>query len=147
MKTPVQSDRDLRFIARAVQLAKRGLYTTKPNPRVGCVVVQGDEIVGEGWHERAGESHAEIHALSAAGGRAKGSEVFVSLEPCAHAGRTGPCAQALVDAGVSRVVAAMIDPNPQVAGRGIEMLRSAGIAAEVSQQDAARQSSMVFVKG
>ena len=135
MNTPDHSDRDLRFIARAVELAKRGLYTTKPNPRVGCVVVQGDEIVGEGWHERAGESHAEIHALSAAGDRAKGSEIFVSLEPCAHAGRTGPCAQALVDAGVSRVVAAMIDPNPQVAGRGIEMLRSAGIAAEISEQD------------
>jgi|TARA_B100002052_G_scaffold34744_1_gene26789 diaminohydroxyphosphoribosylaminopyrimidine deaminase/5-amino-6-(5-phosphoribosylamino)uracil reductase len=135
MNTPDQMDRDHRFMTRAVELAKRGLYTTKPNPRVGCVVVQGDEIVGEGWHERAGEPHAEIHALSDAGERAKGSEVFVSLEPCAHSGRTGPCVQALVDAGVSRVVAAMIDPNPQVAGRGIEMLRTAGIAAEISQQD------------
>ena len=135
MSAPIQSDRDHRFIARAVDLAKKGLYTTKPNPRVGCVVVRGDEIVGEGWHERAGESHAEIHALSAAGERAKGSEVFVSLEPCAHTGRTGPCAEALVDAGVKRVVAAMIDPNPQVGGRGIEMLRSAGIAADISEKD------------
>jgi len=135
MSAPIQSDRDHRFIARAVDLAKKGLYTTKPNPRVGCVVVRGDEIVGEGWHERTGQSHAEIHALSAAGERAKDSEVFVSLEPCAHTGRTGPCAQALVDAGVKRVVAAMIDPNPQVAGRGLEMLRSAGIAAEISEKD------------
>ena len=135
MSMPIQSDRDHRFIARAVDLAKKGLYTTKPNPRVGCVVVRGDEIVGEGWHERAGESHAEIRALSAAGERAEDSEVFVSLEPCAHTGRTGPCAEALVDAGVKRVVAAMIDPNPQVAGRGIEMLRSAGIAAEISEKD------------
>ncbi|HCX86947.1 MAG TPA: bifunctional diaminohydroxyphosphoribosylaminopyrimidine deaminase/5-amino-6-(5-phosphoribosylamino)uracil reductase RibD [Gammaproteobacteria bacterium] len=128
-------DRERRFLERAVELAENGLYTTKPNPRVGCVVALGEEIVGEGWHQRAGEAHAEIHALSAAGSRAKGAEVFVSLEPCAHTGRTGPCAQALIDAGVKRVVTAMVDPNPQVAGKGLEMLSAAGIDAEVSEDD------------
>jgi len=135
MTASTLSDRDHRFVARAVALAKHGLYTTKPNPRVGCVVIQGEEIVGEGWHERAGEAHAEIRALSAAGNRAKGAEVFVSLEPCAHTGRTGPCARALIDAGVKRVVAAMVDPNPQVAGKGLEMLNSAGIDAQLAEDD------------
>jgi len=135
MSTQNISDRERRFLERAVELAKNGLFTTKPNPRVGCVVTKGDEIVGEGWHERAGEAHAEIHALTASGSRAKGAEVFVSLEPCAHTGRTGPCAQALTDAGVKRVVAAMVDPNPLVAGKGLDMLRAAGIDAEVSKDD------------
>ena len=135
MNASTLSDRDHQFVARAVDLAKNGLYTTKPNPRVGCVVVQDEEVVGEGWHERAGEAHAEIHALSVAGNRAKGAEVFVSLEPCAHTGRTGPCVTALIEAGVKRVVAAMVDPNPQVAGKGLEMLNSAGIVAQVSQDD------------
>ena len=135
MTTITLSDRDHRFVARAVDLARNGLYTTKPNPRVGCVVVQDEQIVGEGWHERAGEAHAEVHALSVAGTRAKGAEVFVSLEPCAHTGRTDPCADALVKAGVKRVVAAMVDPNPQVAGKGLELLKSAGIDVQVSQDD------------
>ncbi len=121
---------DHRHMARALQLAARGLYTTDPNPRVGCVLVRGGEVVGEGWHERAGEPHAEIHALRAAGGQARGATAYVSLEPCAHHGRTPPCAEALIDAGVARVVAAMEDPNPQVAGQGLRMLRGAGIEAE-----------------
>src|SRR3954462_7939318 len=105
---------DNEFMARALELAANGLYTTTPNPRVGCVIVRDGEIVGEGWHERAGEAHAEVHALRAAGARAQGASAYVTLEPCAHRGRTPPCAEALVDAGVSRVVAAMVDPNPLV---------------------------------
>ncbi|TCS72359.1 diaminohydroxyphosphoribosylaminopyrimidine deaminase/5-amino-6-(5-phosphoribosylamino)uracil reductase [Sulfuritortus calidifontis] len=118
-------------MARALRLAARGLYTTMPNPRVGCVIVKDGRVVGEGWHERAGEPHAEIHALRAAGAAARGATVYVSLEPCSHHGRTPPCANALIDAGVARVVAAMRDPNPQVAGNGIELLTLAGVRAEV----------------
>ena len=125
---------DHKMMARALQLAEQGLYSTMPNPRVGCIVVQDNEgapeIVGEGWHIRAGEAHAEIHALKAACTRAKGATAYVTLEPCSHFGRTPPCAEALVEAGVKRVVAAMLDPNPQVAGRGMERLRQAGIQAE-----------------
>jgi diaminohydroxyphosphoribosylaminopyrimidine deaminase / 5-amino-6-(5-phosphoribosylamino)uracil reductase len=117
-------------MARALELARRGLQTTHPNPRVGCVIVQGGEIVGEGFHERAGGPHAEIVALAQAGARARGADVYVSLEPCCHAGRTGPCTEALKAAGVGRVIAAMEDPNPQVAGQGLAALRAAGIAAE-----------------
>ncbi len=128
MITPTQlTDRDRDLMNQAVALARKGLYTTKPNPKVGCVIVQDHTIVGEGWHEKAGEPHAEVHALRNAGARARGAEVFVSLEPCAHQGRTGPCAQALIDAGVQRVVSAMGDPNPKVAGRGHRMLEQAGI--------------------
>ncbi|MDP6029418.1 MAG: bifunctional diaminohydroxyphosphoribosylaminopyrimidine deaminase/5-amino-6-(5-phosphoribosylamino)uracil reductase RibD [Arenicellales bacterium] len=128
MITPTQlTDRDSDLMSQAVALARKGLYTTKPNPRVGCVIIQDHTIVGQGWHEKAGEPHAEIHALRNAGVRARGAEVFVSLEPCAHQGRTGPCAQALIDAGVQRVVSAMGDPNPKVAGRGHRMLEQAGI--------------------
>lgn len=115
------------MMARALQLAERGLWTTSPNPRVGCVLVRGDEIVGEGWHEKAGEPHAEVHALRAAGERARGATAYVTLEPCSHHGRTPPCAEALVAAGVSRVVAAMTDPNPLVAGKGLALLKAAGI--------------------
>lgn len=122
-------------MARALRLAERGLATTTPNPRVGCVIVQpdgqGGRVVGEGWHERAGWPHAEIHALRTAGHQARGATVYVSLEPCSHHGRTPPCADALIDAGVTRAVAAMADPNPQVAGRGIELLTLAGVRAEV----------------
>ena len=118
------------FMARALTLARRGLYTTDPNPRVGCVLVKRRQIVGEGYHVRAGEPHAEIHALSDAGGAAKGATAYVTLEPCAHHGRTGPCAQALVDAGVKKVVAAMQDPHAAVAGKGFAMLREAGIEVE-----------------
>ena len=115
------------MMARALQLAERGLWTTSPNPRVGCVLVQAGKIVGEGWHEKAGEPHAEVHALRAAGNRARGATAYVTLEPCSHTGRTPPCAEALIAAGISRVVAAMTDPNPLVAGQGLAMLRVAGI--------------------
>lgn len=118
---------DHAMMARALRLAERGAYTTKPNPMVGSVIAHGEEIVGEGWHERAGEPHAEVHALRAAGERAKGATAYVTLEPCAHTGRTGPCADALIAAGVSRVIAAMRDPFPQVDGAGFDKLRAAGI--------------------
>lgn len=118
---------DHQFMSRAIQLAQKGLYTTMPNPRVGCVIVRDGVVVGEGFHERAGEPHAEVHALRAAGERARGATAYVSLEPCSHFGRTPPCAQALIDAGVGRVVAAMVDPNPEVSGRGMTMLSEAGI--------------------
>jgi len=127
---------DSRHMARALQLAARGLFTTTPNPRVGCVIVRGDTVVGEGWHERAGTPHAEIHALNAAGAAARGATAYVTLEPCSHHGRTPPCAEALVNAGVARVVAAMKDPNPLVAGGGIDMLTLAGITAEVGLMEA-----------
>ncbi len=123
-------------MARALQLAAHGLFTTSPNPRVGCVIVKDGLVVGEGWHQRAGTPHAEIHALKAAGNAARGATVYVTLEPCSHHGRTPPCAEALIDAGVSRVVAAMRDPNPLVAGGGITMLTLAGIVAEVGLMEA-----------
>ncbi|HET8882168.1 MAG TPA: bifunctional diaminohydroxyphosphoribosylaminopyrimidine deaminase/5-amino-6-(5-phosphoribosylamino)uracil reductase RibD, partial [Solimonas sp.] len=117
-------------MARALRLAERGRHTTHPNPRVGCVVVNDGEIVGEGAHLRAGEPHAEVHALRAAGERARGADLFVTLEPCAHHGRTPPCADALVAAGVRKVWVASVDPNPKVAGGGIAKLRAAGIDVE-----------------
>ncbi|RUR42324.1 bifunctional diaminohydroxyphosphoribosylaminopyrimidine deaminase/5-amino-6-(5-phosphoribosylamino)uracil reductase RibD [Vreelandella populi] len=130
------SEADHHYMARALQLAGQGLYTTDPNPRVGCVIVQQPPgqpecIVGEGFHLRAGEPHAEIHALDAAGEHAKGATAYVTLEPCSHTGRTGPCAVALANAQVARVVVAMVDPNPQVSGRGIELLKAAGIEVDV----------------
>lgn len=121
---------DRRLMARAVQLAARGLYTTEPNPRVGCVLAKDGQIVGEGWHVRAGEGHAEVNALAQAGDAAQGATAYVTLEPCSHVGKTPPCADALVKAGVSRVVAAMQDPNPQVAGQGLARLRAAGISVD-----------------
>ncbi len=121
---------DHRFMARAIRLADRGKWTTMPNPRVGCVIVLDGEVVGEGWHEWAGEAHAEIHALNRAGNKARGATAYVSLEPCSHYGRTPPCAEALIKAGVNKVVAAMQDPNPSVAGRGLTMLKNAGIEVQ-----------------
>ncbi len=118
---------DTEYMQRALRLAERGLYTTDPNPRVGCVIVKDNVIVGEGWHRYAGEPHAEILALQQAGDQAAGSSVYVTLEPCSHHGKTPPCAHALVNAGVARVIAAMQDPNPEVAGNGFEFLRQHGI--------------------
>lgn len=119
---------DYRHMARALQLAACGLCTTSPNPRVGCVLVKNDEVIGAGWHARAGQAHAEVHALQQAGNRARGATAYVTLEPCSHHGRTPPCADALIAAGVVRVVAAMRDPNPKVAGAGLARLQTAGIA-------------------
>lgn len=119
---------DARHMARALELARKGVYSTHPNPRVGCVIVRDGETVGEGWHVQAGGPHAEVHALRQAGDRARGATAYVTLEPCSHHGRTPPCADALVAAGVARVVVAMQDPNPKVAGQGLERLRQAGIA-------------------
>lgn len=118
---------DAHYMARALELARNGLYTTHPNPRVGCVIVRDGQIVGEGWHVRTGEPHAEVHALRAAADKARGATAYVTLEPCSHYGHTPPCADALVSAGVARVVAAMQDPNPDVAGRGMQRLAQAGI--------------------
>lgn len=127
---------DHRYMARALQLAARGLYTTTPNPRVGCVIVKNNEIVGEGWHQRAGTAHAEIHALQMAAEAARDATVYITLEPCSHHGRTPPCVGALIQAGVARVVAAMNDPNPLVAGQGIQTLTLAGLRAETGLMEA-----------
>ncbi len=124
------AERDRRAMSRALELAVRGLHTTHPNPRVGCVIMQGDRTVGEGWHEWTGEAHAEVAALRAAGSAAAGATAYVTLEPCSHHGRTPPCAHALIDARLSRVVFAMQDPDPRVSGRGAEQLRRAGIRVE-----------------
>src|SRR5262245_25286894 len=118
---------DHRHMAHALQLAERGLYTTSPNPRVGCVIARGKVVAGEGWHERAGGPHAEVNALAAAGSKARGATAYVTLEPCVHQGRTGPCVPALIEAGVERVVAAMQDPNPLMRGKGVAALKEAGI--------------------
>jgi diaminohydroxyphosphoribosylaminopyrimidine deaminase/5-amino-6-(5-phosphoribosylamino)uracil reductase len=137
---------DSSMMARALQLAERGLWTTSPNPRVGCVLFRAGEIVGEGWHEKAGEPHAEVHALRAAGERARGATAYVTLEPCSHHGRTPPCAEALIAAGVTRVVAAMTDPNPLVAGKGLSMLQAAGIeTASGLMENEARELNIGFV--
>lgn len=119
---------DREYMARALALAARGLYTTDPNPRVGCVVVGDGRVLGEGWHVRAGEPHAEVLALRAAGAEAAGATLYVTLEPCGHTGRTPPCADAVIASKIARVVCAGVDPNPRVAGGGLERLRAAGIA-------------------
>lgn len=135
------------YMQRAIELAHLGLYSTHPNPRVGCLIINQGRIVGEGWHSIAGQSHAEIHALRQAGSSAKGAIVFVTLEPCCHFGSTPPCADALIRAGVSRVVIAMTDPNPKVAGQGIRRLLDAGIVVECGVlEQQARQLNRGFIK-
>jgi diaminohydroxyphosphoribosylaminopyrimidine deaminase/5-amino-6-(5-phosphoribosylamino)uracil reductase len=132
-------------MAHALRLAERGLFATQPNPRVGCVVARGEQIVGAGWHRRAGGPHAEVFALREAGEAARGATAYVTLEPCAHFGRTPPCADALVAAGVARVVIAAEDPFPRVAGKGIEKLRAAGIAVETGLlREPARELNIGF---
>lgn len=118
---------DIRHMAQALRLARRGLNTASPNPRVGCVVVSEGVVIAEGWHRRAGEPHAEAVALETLGGSARGATAYVSLEPCSHTGRTPPCSDALIKAGITRVVCATEDPNPRVAGAGLAKLRAAGI--------------------
>jgi diaminohydroxyphosphoribosylaminopyrimidine deaminase/5-amino-6-(5-phosphoribosylamino)uracil reductase len=127
---PNYSNQDHAFMARAIALTERGRNTATPNPSVGCVIVKDGKVVGEGWHEKAGEAHAEVRALAAAGANAQGATIYVSLEPCAHQGRTPPCADALIEAKVARVVAALEDPNPLVHGSGATRLRDAGIRVE-----------------
>jgi diaminohydroxyphosphoribosylaminopyrimidine deaminase/5-amino-6-(5-phosphoribosylamino)uracil reductase len=129
------------FLERAVELAERGRGTTHPNPVVGAVVVQGAEIVGEGWHERKGEPHAEVHALRAAGDRARGATMYVSLEPCARHGSTPPCAEAVVEAGVAKVVVAALDPTQE----GVGALRAAGVKVEVVDDWAARRQNEAWL--
>ena len=122
---------ELNFMLEAIQLAKKGWYSTHPNPRVGCVLVKEQKIIARGWHQQAGHGHAEVNALKAAGENAKGATAYVTLEPCSHFGKTPPCSNALIDAGIAEVVVAMQDPNPLVAGQGIERLRKAGINTRV----------------
>ncbi len=137
---------DVRHMERALTLAERGRYSTHPNPRVGCVLVSGNRVVGEGWHRRAGGPHAEIAALASAGADAAGATAYLNLEPCAHAGRTGPCATALVEAGVQRVVASMEDPNPLVAGGGRRRLQEAGIDVQTGlMEEQARRLNAGFI--
>ena len=140
------SSADQQYMAEALRLAEKGLYTTTPNPRVGCVIVRDGQAVGAGWHEKTGAPHAEVLALRAAGERARGATAYVSLEPCSHHGRTPPCAEALIEAGIARVVAAMQDPNPGVAGSGFAALRAAGIQVESGlMQDEARALNIGFI--
>lgn len=130
---------DAYFMARAINIAKRGQFTTTPNPNVGCVVVKDNQVLAEGWHKKAGEGHAEVNALAQLSlEQSSGATAYVTLEPCSHYGRTPPCAKRLIEAQVAKVVVAMLDPNPQVAGNGIKMLQSAGIevVTGVLEQDA-----------
>lgn len=146
--TPADPASDCAHMRRALALAERGLFTTTPNPRVGCVIVADDTVIGEGFHLRAGEAHAEVAALADARSRGRdtrGTTLYVTLEPCNHTGRTGPCAEAIIDAGIARVVAAMSDPNPQAA-HGAQRLRSVGIAVEFGiEEAAARELNVGFV--
>lgn len=137
--TPDIETQDIRWMRRALRLARRGHYSTMPNPRVGCVLVKDGECIGEGFHIRAGGPHAEIHALIAADKQAVGATAYVTLEPCSHHGRTGPCADALINAGIKRLVVAMTDPNPLVAGQGLNRCRDAGIVVRVGVCEAESQ--------
>lgn len=140
------SPADQQHMSEALRLAEKGLFTATPNPRVGCVIVRDGQAVGAGWHEQTGGPHAEVLALRAAGERARDATAYVSLEPCSHHGRTPPCVDALIEAGIARVVAAMRDPNSQVAGSGFAALRAAGIQVESGlMQDEARALNIGFV--
>jgi diaminohydroxyphosphoribosylaminopyrimidine deaminase/5-amino-6-(5-phosphoribosylamino)uracil reductase len=131
---------DHQMMSRALHLANKGRFTTAPNPNVGCVITLDQQIIGEGYHARAGEPHAEVHALRMAGEKARGATAYVTLEPCSHYGRTPPCAEGLIKAGVAKVICAMSDPNPLVAGKGFAMLREAGIEVEVGLLEADAQA-------
>jgi len=138
---------DYRFMQRAIMLAKQGHFTTSPNPRVGCVLVKNGQIIGEGFHQRAGEGHAEVNALKIAGENTQGATAYVTLEPCSHYGRTPPCAEGLIKAGVKHVIAAMVDPNPKVAGNGLQMLDQAGISTQHGLlTEAAEALNIGFIK-
>lgn len=138
---------DEAFMDRAIELAQRGEGFTSPNPMVGAVIVREGKIVGEGFHRRVGEQHAEIVALQQAGEASRGSTLYVNLEPCAHYGRTPPCTEAIINSGVAKVVAAMVDPNPLVSGRGIARLREAGIEVVTGvREEKARKLNEVFIK-
>ena len=146
MKTQF-SPQDAAFMQLALDLAKQGEFTTTPNPSVGCVLVKDGEVVGKGFHAKAGEPHAEVMALREAGEKARGATAYVTLEPCSHFGRTPPCAKGLVEAGVSKVIAAMCDPNPQVAGKGLQILNDAGIESAVGLlEENAEQLNKGFLK-
>ncbi|TWX59441.1 bifunctional diaminohydroxyphosphoribosylaminopyrimidine deaminase/5-amino-6-(5-phosphoribosylamino)uracil reductase RibD [Colwellia hornerae] len=141
------SAKDYHFMQRAITLAKQGYFTTSPNPRVGCVLVKNGEIVGEGFHQKAGEGHAEVNALAMAGKNAQGATAYVTLEPCSHYGLTPPCAKGLILAGIKHVIAAMVDPNPKVAGNGLKMLAQAGISSQHGLlREAAEALNVGFIK-
>ncbi len=138
---------DAMYMAEALRLAKKGVFTTQPNPRVGCVLVKDNKIVGRGWHRKSGEPHAEVYAIRQAGELAKGACAYVTLEPCSHFGKTPPCADALIHAGVTRVVAAIEDPNPQVAGKGLALLQAGGIEVKANVlAEQARELNKGFIK-
>lgn len=137
---------DVYFMGKALQLAERGLFSTRPNPRVGCIVVKHKKAIGEGWHQQAGDHHAEVYALNRAGVEARDATLYVTLEPCSHYGKTPPCARTVAEAGIKRVVIAMRDPNPLVAGKGIEYLQSRGIEVIVGiLEDEARQLNIGYI--
>jgi len=143
----VWTQQDTAYMAEAIQLAWKGLYTTEPNPRVGCILVKSGKVVGRGWHQKAGEGHAEVNAIKDAGSQAKGSTAYVTLEPCSHFGKTPPCANALMQAGVIRVVSAMKDPNPEVSGSGFGLLQKAGIQVENGLLESQAQAlNLGFIK-
>ncbi len=141
------SSQDHSYMTQALRLAEQGMYTSQPNPRVGCVVVKDGKVVGEGAHLKAGEHHAEVHALNQAGKNAKGADVYVTLEPCSHQGQTPPCVGPLIEAGVARVFVAMQDPNPIVSGKGIDALKDAGIEVQIGlMQTQAEKLNPGFIK-
>lgn len=145
--SPATTSSDHEFMLQALKLARKGVYSTSPNPRVGCVIVKDEKIIGEGFHKQAGDAHAEINALNNCTESPAGGTVYVTLEPCSHTGKTGPCVQALIEAKVARVVIAMEDPNPEVNGRGAESLEDAGISVQIGlQEDEAHALNKGFIK-